>query len=121
VTTGPRGDIGPAQPAAAGLLNGTSVPPPVLKRRECGIWRIWAIEMGPHWQDPAAYLTPGFRLVHQWQLDGGAMRLWLYQRTQPCHTHATSPPQKTTTGGPRRATKSGRPPEQAPGRPAPPG
>lgn len=39
-------------PAAAGRLNGISVPVAVLKRRECGTRRIWAIEMGPHWQDP---------------------------------------------------------------------
>jgi hypothetical protein len=43
--------------------------------------------MRPRWQNPAAYLTPGFRLVHQWQPDGGAMRLWLYERTQPCYTY----------------------------------
>jgi len=90
-------DIGLAQSAAvAGQLNGTSVPLAVLKHRECGAPRIWAVEMGPHWQNPATYLTPGFRLVHRWRPDGGAMRLWLYQRAQPCHAQATRPPSKTT-------------------------
>jgi hypothetical protein len=26
---------------------------------ECGAHRIWAVEMGPRWQNPAPYLTPG--------------------------------------------------------------
>jgi mannosyltransferase len=79
-------DIGLAESAAkAGRLNGTSVPLAVLKQRECGARRIWAVEMGPDWRNPAQYLTPGFRLIHQWRPAGQAMRLWLYQRTQSCH------------------------------------
>jgi mannosyltransferase len=85
-------DIGLAESAArAEQLNGTSVPLAVLKQRECGVHRIWAVEMGPDWRNPAWYLTPGFRLVHQWRPDFGAMRLWLYQRARPCGGHTTSP------------------------------
>jgi mannosyltransferase len=65
--------------AAVGRLYGTRVPLPVLAQRECGVRRIWAAEMGPNWQDPVAYLVPGFRLVHEWRIDAQNMRLWLYQ------------------------------------------
>jgi mannosyltransferase len=77
-------DIGLRQTgAAAGQLHGAGVQPAVLKRRECGARRIWVIEMGPHWLDPAAALVPGFRLVGEWTPHSGAMRLWLYRRAGP--------------------------------------
>ena len=84
-------DIGLQQPGAtAGRLYGTSVPLPVLLRRECRVRRVWTAEIGPRWRNPTADLPPGFQLTHQWQLYGGAMRLWLYQQAgrpgQQCQT-----------------------------------
>lgn len=72
-------NIGLAQTGAtAGRLYGTSVPPPVLIRRERGVRRIWAVEMGPARQNPASYLAPGFRLMREWRPEDGSIRL--YQR-----------------------------------------
>jgi mannosyltransferase len=77
-------DIGLRLPGAtAGRLYGSSVPLPVLLHRECRVRRVWAVEIGPHWRNPAADLAPGFRLIHQWQPYVGAMRMWLYQRAGP--------------------------------------
>jgi mannosyltransferase len=77
-------DIGLWQPGATtGRLYGTSVPRPVLLRRECQVRRVWAVEIGPHQRNPAADLAPGFRLTHLWQPYSGAMRLWLYQQADP--------------------------------------
>jgi mannosyltransferase len=76
-------DIGLRQTGpAAGRLYGTSEPLPILLTRECGVRRLWVIEIGPHWRNPAG-LAPGFRLARQWQPHGAAMRLWLYQRPGP--------------------------------------
>lgn len=75
--------------AATGRLYGTQVPMPVLAQRECGVHRIWVVEMGPRWHDPADYLVPGFRLVHEWEVGAENMRLWLYQ----------APPGATCQGG----------------------
>jgi mannosyltransferase len=73
-------DIGMAQSsAAAGRLYGTTVPLPVLLRRESGFSRIWVIEPGPGWQDPGRYLAPGFRLVQTFR-PGAGVWLGLYQR-----------------------------------------
>ncbi len=72
-------NIGLAQTgAAAGRLYGTSVPLPVLIRRERGIRRIWAVEIGPDWRNVAPYIAPGFRLVREWRPEDGSIRL--YQR-----------------------------------------
>lgn len=74
-------DIGLRQPGSiAGRLYGTIEPLPVLLARECGLRRLWVIEIGPHWREPTAVLAPGFRLAHHWQPYDAAMQLWLYQR-----------------------------------------
>ena len=62
--------------AASGRLYASTVPLPVLERRERGVRRIWAVEMRPD-DNPATYLAPGFRLAHQWKLDG-YLKVWLY-------------------------------------------
>ena len=73
-------NIGMARsPAASGRLYGVSVPLALLKQREQHARRIWVVEM-ESWQDPARYLSSGFRLRHAWQLDHGRLRIWLYQR-----------------------------------------
>jgi mannosyltransferase len=82
--------------AAAGRLYGTQVPPPVLARRECGVRRIWAVEMGPRWHDPASYLVPGFRPVHEWEVNDENMRLWLYQASPAAACQAGPLPRDTS-------------------------
>ena len=67
--------------AAAGDLYGTSVPVSVLLRRERGVRRIWVVEWSQSWQNPAAYLTPSFRLARTWRPDHGQAGLALYQRS----------------------------------------
>ncbi|MBO0818362.1 MAG: hypothetical protein J2P30_24780, partial [Actinobacteria bacterium] len=77
-------DIGLQRSGAnAGRLYGTNVPLPVLLRRECGVRRLWAVEIGPHWRNPARDLAPGFQLAGQWRPYNGAMRLWLYRQAGP--------------------------------------
>jgi mannosyltransferase len=77
-------NIGMAESGAqAGRLYGVRVPLPVLLRREEGRCRIWAIETGPGWASPSPYIRPGFRLVHEWQPEHGATRIWLFQRARP--------------------------------------
>jgi len=66
---------------AAGDLYGISVPVSVLLRRERGVRRIWVVEWSQSWQNPAAYLTPGFQLVRMWRPDHGQAGLALYQRS----------------------------------------
>jgi mannosyltransferase len=66
-------------PAQAGHLFGTSVPVPVLLRRERGVSRIWIIPMSNS-KNPARYLAPGFRLAGRWKLPGDQTVL-LYTRT----------------------------------------
>jgi mannosyltransferase len=73
-------NIGMARsPAASGRLYGVSVPLALLKQREQHARRIWVVQMGS-WQNPAGYLSSGFRLRSAWQLDDGNLRIWLYQR-----------------------------------------
>jgi mannosyltransferase len=80
---GSLADIGLARsPAASGRLYGVSVPVAVLKRREQHAGRIWAVQMG-QWQDPAPYVSTGFRLLHTWQLSHGYLRIWLYGHRSP--------------------------------------
>jgi len=82
-------NIGMARsPAVSGRLYGVSVPLDLLKQREQHARRIWVVEM-ESWQDPARYLSSGFRLRHAWQLDHGRLRIWLYQR-EPLATPAGS-------------------------------
>jgi mannosyltransferase len=56
-------------PGAAGRLFGSTVPLPVLERREQSVRRIWVVPMRGG-GNPAAYLAPGFRLAHEWKLGG---------------------------------------------------
>jgi len=56
-------------PGAAGRLFGSTVPLPVLERREQSVARIWVVPMRGS-GNPAAYLAPGFRLAHEWKVDG---------------------------------------------------
>jgi mannosyltransferase len=78
----PLRDIGLSRSgAAAGDLYGTSVPVSVLLRRERGVRRIWVVEWSQRWQNPAAYLASGFRLVRTWRPDHGQAWLALYQRS----------------------------------------
>jgi mannosyltransferase len=75
-------DLSQAQTAAAaGRLYATTVPRPVLDRREQGARRIWAVQMSAG-DDPAAYLVAGFHLAHQWLLRG-FLKVWLYTRQLP--------------------------------------
>ena len=77
----PLRNIGLSQPGAtSGRLYASSVPVPVLIRRERGVSRIWVIEMGPPWQNPGPYLAPSFRLTRTWQPHHGQAKLALYQR-----------------------------------------
>jgi mannosyltransferase len=70
-------DISLGQTAAtSGRLYASTVPLPVLERRERDVRRIWAVQMQPH-DNPATYLAPGFHLAHQWKLDG-YLKVWLY-------------------------------------------
>jgi mannosyltransferase len=64
-------------PAAAGRLFGDTVPLPVLEQREESVRRIWIVPLPG--QNPAAYLAPGFRLAHEWNLPG--QQVLLYTRT----------------------------------------
>lgn len=68
--------------AALGHLYASTVPRPVLDRRERGVRRIWVVQTAPG-QGPAGYLVPGFRLAHQWHLAGGSTAVWLYTKTRP--------------------------------------
>jgi mannosyltransferase len=62
-------DLSMAQtPAVAGRLFAPAVPRPVLRRREQSVRRIWIVPT--RGQNPAAYLAPGFRLAHEWNLRG---------------------------------------------------
>jgi mannosyltransferase len=63
--------------AALGHLYASTVPRPVLDRREHWVRRIWVVQTAPG-QGPAGYLAPGFRLAHEWRLAGGATAVWLY-------------------------------------------
>ena len=75
----PLRNIGLSRPGAAiGRLYASSVPVPVLIRRERGVSRIWVIQMGPPWQNPVPYLAPGFRLTRTWQPHHGQAKLTLY-------------------------------------------
>jgi len=77
----PLRNIGLSRPGAAiGRLYASSVPVPVLIRRERGVSRIWVIQMGSPWQNPVPYLAPGFRLTRTWQPHHGQAKLTLYQR-----------------------------------------
>ena len=72
-------NIGMAESGAqSGRLYGVRVPLSALLQREAGRCRIWAVETGPGWVSPSSYLRPGFRLVHEWQPEHGAMRIWLF-------------------------------------------
>jgi mannosyltransferase len=56
-------------PGASDRLFADTVPAPVLLQREQQVTRIWIVpERGGG--NPASYLAPGFRLAHQWKLDG---------------------------------------------------
>src|SRR5499427_1805446 len=82
-------NIGMARsPAVSGRLYGVSVPLDLLKQCEQHARRIWVVEM-ESWQDPARYLSSGFRLRRAWHLDHGHLRIWLYQR-EPLATPAGS-------------------------------
>ena len=64
-------NIGMARsPAVSGRLYGVSVPLVLLKLREQHAARVWVFEMDS-WQDPARYLSSGYRLRHTWRLDQG--------------------------------------------------
>jgi mannosyltransferase len=65
--------------AALGHLYASTVPRPVLDRREHWVRRIWVVQTAPG-QGPAGYLAPGFRLAHEWRLAGGATAVWLYTK-----------------------------------------
>jgi mannosyltransferase len=69
--------------AAAGRLYATTVPRPVLAQREQTARRIWVVQMGPG-GDPAAYLTPGFRLTRDRAL-GGYVTIRLYTKALSGH------------------------------------
>jgi hypothetical protein len=56
-------------PGAAGRLFGSTVPLPVLERREQSVRRIWVVPMRGS-GNPVAYLAPGFRLAHEWKVGG---------------------------------------------------
>jgi hypothetical protein len=72
-------DIGLGQtPGAAGRLNADSVPWPVLEQRERSVRRIWVVQMRGD-RNAAAYLAPGFRLAHEWKVDGYLV-VWLYAK-----------------------------------------
>src|SRR5215471_11995281 len=76
-------NIGMARsPAVSGRLYGVSVPLALLKQREQHARRIWVVQMGS-WQNPAGYLSSGFRLRSAWQSDDGNLHIWLYQREPP--------------------------------------
>jgi hypothetical protein len=93
----PLRNIGQSQPGATiGHLYATSIPAPALIRRERDVSRIWVIETGPPWPDPAPYLAPGFRLTRAWQPRHDQVRLALYQRTPATH-QATKSQTPTTT------------------------
>lgn len=64
---------------ATGRLYGIRVTGQVLRHRELGVCRIWAVDLTPPWPDPAVDVRPGFRLAGHWQPQPGVW-LWLYQR-----------------------------------------
>jgi mannosyltransferase len=103
----PLHNIGLSHPGAAiGHLYATSVPAPVLIRRERAISGIWVIEMGPPWPNPAPYLAPGFRLIRAWQPFHDQVRLALYQRAQ----HGPQAQARWAAGRPRSIDQLGRNP-----------
>ena len=65
--------------AALGHLYASTVPRPVLDRREHWVRRIWVVQTIPG-QSQAGYLAPGFRLAHEWRLAGGSTAVWLYTK-----------------------------------------
>src|SRR5215831_11881530 len=67
-------------PIEAENLGGSTVSPPVLKAREHGARRIWAIEFAPNLEPVGKYLVPGFRCGHPWRL--GRLYVWLCVRQQ---------------------------------------
>jgi len=69
------GPVGSPRPTQARALTW-----PVLIRRERGVRRIWVVETGRGWQDPAPLLAPGFRPVGVWRPDHSPVTLGLYQR-----------------------------------------
>ena len=78
----PLRDIGQAEtPAQAHRLTGTPVPITVLEHRFQHVHRLWVIELGPMWQNPAIDLSRWFRHEHAWQ--AGDMELRLYTGRLP--------------------------------------
>jgi mannosyltransferase len=99
-------DIGLARSGpAAGRLYGTRVSLSVLLRRESGYGRIWAVETGPGWPDPARYLAPGFHLLDAFRPGNGAVWLGLYQRHP--ETGSGSPARRTAFSVPGGAPALG--------------
>jgi mannosyltransferase len=68
-------------PTEAQNLAGSTVSPPVLKARERGISRIWAIEFAPDLQPVGKYLIPGFRCERVWR--SGRLYMWLCVQQHP--------------------------------------
>jgi hypothetical protein len=68
-------------PTEAENLAGITVSPPVLKARERGISRIWAIEFAPRLQPVGKYLIPGFRCERVWR--SGRLYVWLCVQQHP--------------------------------------
>ncbi len=68
-------------PIEAENLGGSTVSLPVLKAREHGVGRIWAIEFAPNLQPVGKYLIPGFHCGHPWR--SGRLYLWLCVRQHP--------------------------------------
>ncbi len=60
-------------PAAAGRLYADTVPLRVLFQRELTVDRIWML---PGRWNPASFLAPGFRLTHEWNVDGQLVLLY---------------------------------------------
>jgi len=85
--TAPRGyaplhDLSLAKtPIQAENLGGSTVSPPVLKAREQGVRRIWAIEFAPNLEPVGKYLIPGFHCGRPWR--SGRLYLWLCVRQHP--------------------------------------
>ena len=108
-------------PAAAGHLYASAVPLLVLERRERGVHRIWAVQVGKTGQGPAARQLPGFRLAHEWR-PGGHLRVWLYLAATD---HGTTTREAVARRGGSRPAVPGpqvqRPERTAPVRARPPG
>jgi mannosyltransferase len=81
-------------PAAAGRLYADTVPLAVLYQRERDVGRIWMLKLNNG--NPASYLAPGFRLEHEWSVDGQVVLLYARAVMRPL-----SP--STTSGGARRS------------------